>query len=195
MQLSLGGDRRERSVRHPTHGTPVSGPWEQDLPSARFGRRVPSLDDLLGSAHAQPARAQLVARGHAPVPTEHEKAAACESLAIERLVLLVPACRGAAGNVHRRFSVGVLIAGDVRSTVFVSVDPGHHSATDLRNLGPTHRAHWKASGSSGPESVGGGTGRAHSAMVTLFEVSIRKPASDLVAAQEPENGILREEYL
>ena len=76
------------------------------------------------------------------LPTEAEKVAAFEALGIERRVLPQRTYRGAAGNLRHHFHLGLPVASDAKRAVFVSVDPGHETATALRAWGAAHRELW-----------------------------------------------------
>ena len=77
------------------------------------------------------------------LPTESEKVAAFEALAVECPILPQRTYRGAAGNIRRHFHLGLPVAVDAERAVFVYVDPGHETATALRAWGAAHRELWR----------------------------------------------------
>ena len=83
------------------------------------------------------------------LPTEPEKVAAFEALAIERAALPVRVYRGADRRTRRYFPVKLPVALDAERAVFVYADPGHGTATALRSWGAAHRRLWRALGERG----------------------------------------------
>ena len=75
------------------------------------------------------------------LPTEEEKVWYCEKLGIGRDLLPQRVYAGAVGGATRYFNLKLPIAGGPR-TVFVYIDPGNNTDTELKSWGESHEALW-----------------------------------------------------
>ncbi len=83
------------------------------------------------------------------LPSDADRLAAFEALAIERELLPQRVYRGALGGLRRFFPLRLPIALDTERAVFVYAEPGHETATALRSWGAAHGDLWKALGDLG----------------------------------------------
>ena len=78
------------------------------------------------------------------LPTEAEKVRAFESLGIERRRLPLRVYRGAVREPRHYFRLKLPIAVEEDRAIFVYVDPGHVTDTELRSWAAAHRGLWEA---------------------------------------------------
>ena len=107
-----------------------------------FGRRIASPEVLL---RRLPSLDYVLEHPECPwLPTEPEKVRCFDALGVGRQNLPRRVYRGAVGETRRYFALKLPIAVEEDKAIFVYVDPGHATDTELRSWAAAHRDLWEA---------------------------------------------------